>query len=151
MHSDIFLEPVTRADADLIYAWRNHPEVRAASRNLDPISLASHAAWLEKTLNNPSVGLYLGKMPDGPIGVVRFDHRSDICEISIYLRPDLIGRGIGKNFLGASTNWLVEHHPEIRIVRAFVKSDNERSEKTFTAVGYERHGEHLDYPAWRRR
>ena len=139
----VVIRNTTMRDAELIYAWRNHPDIRLSSHNTDEIDLGRHLDWMENALINDRICLLMGEVNKNPIGVVRFDLQEDTSVISIYLTPHHMGRGLGIGLLRAGHDWLAVNKPTIRIIQASIKPDNIRSQKTFLKAGYIQQGDYF--------
>ena len=62
-------------DRDLVLAWRNHPEVRAASLTTHVIGAQEHRAWWRAVRRDPTRRVLIYQRADRPSGVVLFaDH-----------------------------------------------------------------------------
>ncbi|GIZ51293.1 UDP-2,4-diacetamido-2,4,6-trideoxy-beta-L-altropyranose hydrolase [Noviherbaspirillum aridicola] len=132
------LRVATSADAGALYAWRNHPRVRAVSRNTAEFSYDEHLRWMDKVLNDPQRHLLIGERDGEPVGVLRFDVAGDEAEVSIYLAPDHIGRGDGAALLRAGEEWLRTERPAVQRLNAWVNAGNAASERLFDRCGYDR-------------
>ena len=139
----VVIRNTTMKDAELIRAWRNHPDIRLSSHNTNEIDLERHLDWMENALTNDRVCLLIGEANKGPIGVVRFDLQEDTSVISIYLAPHHMGKGLGIRLLCAGHDWLAVNKPMIKIIRASIKPDNIRSQKTFLKAGYRQQGDYF--------
>src|SRR5262245_19195642 len=95
MNSGFSLRGVAMEDARLLYAWRNDPETRAASRNSDTIDWTEHQIWLLRSLASPDRVIRIAVQEGTPVGVVRADRTSEGWELSWTLAPELRGRGFG--------------------------------------------------------
>jgi RimJ/RimL family protein N-acetyltransferase len=129
------LRPATIADADLLLAWRNDPETRAASFTSDEISRDTHVRWLERKLADADCALLIVEHGGQPVGQVRLDREGDAAEIHIALAPAARGRSLGREALRAA----VTATPEVlgaRRVEARVKEDNVASLRAFEAAGF---------------
>lgn len=124
-------------DSEQLFEWRNHPTVRAASRNSDVISREDHQKWFATVLASPDRLLLIGQRESAPVGVVRFDIHDDEAEVSIYLVPCIKEAGFGRELLQSAEHWLVAHRSEIRKVCAYVLGGNERSHRLFLGLGYQ--------------
>lgn len=62
----------TTADTQLIWQWRNHPNVRAWMFGQDEIALSEHEKWFSKQLNSSNVHLMIFEVDNKPMGVVNF-------------------------------------------------------------------------------
>jgi UDP-2,4-diacetamido-2,4,6-trideoxy-beta-L-altropyranose hydrolase len=134
--AEIVVRLATAADGDRLYAWRNHPDVRKASRDASEIDLHTHRQWLDGVLASDSRHLLIGERASEPIGVVRFDVESDTAEVSIYLVAQAMGRGHGQALLRAAEHWLRRERPDVRSLRAHVHAGNRRSQRLFEQCGY---------------
>ena len=95
---------ITLADAKKIYAWRNHEKVRQYSNSSTKIEFSDHLDWLNKALQDKTKHLLIAVDASIDIGVINFtdissEHRT--ARVSVYLDPDLIGRGYGLKVLEA--------------------------------------------------
>ena len=134
--SRLSIREATRADSGDILSWRNHPAVRAVSRNTDVIDQAVHQAWFESVLTNPDRVVLIGETGGQPVGVARFDIAEGEARISIFLAPGLSGRGLGSELLTAAEDWLIGHRQDVRRVVAEVLGANQSSHALFQAGDY---------------
>ena len=81
--------------------------------------------------------LLIGQSDKSPIGVVRFDKQEEDAEVSIYLVPDAIHSGQGRNLLLSAEQWIKEKWPDIKCIRASVLGGNEPSQRLFLGSDYE--------------
>jgi UDP-2,4-diacetamido-2,4,6-trideoxy-beta-L-altropyranose hydrolase len=132
----IALRPATAADAEALHAWRNDPQVRAVSRENDPIPFDRHVAWLGRVLADPQRDLLIGEANGKAVGVLRFDRSGEEAEVSIYLVPGASRRGAGTDLLLAGCDWLRQNRPGTRVVVAEVLGGNARSAALFARCGF---------------
>ena len=125
------------ADSELVHAWRNHPSVRAVSRNADEIALDAHRAWFAGAIVDPDRSFLIGTIGETPVGVVRYDPvaRGEV-EVSIYLDSALQGLGLGSRLLSAGEGWLADHRPEVTTVVAEFLGSNDTSRRLFERAGF---------------
>jgi UDP-2,4-diacetamido-2,4,6-trideoxy-beta-L-altropyranose hydrolase len=133
---NIELRTATVADSDDLFAWRNDPAVRAASRIPDIIDKKTHQSWVVSSLTSIDRILLIGESDGSPLGVVRFDLSGIEAEISIYLVPGPHPPGQGRSLLQCAERWLAVNRPEIARIRARVLAGNERSARLFLGAGY---------------
>lgn len=127
------LRPATMTDAELLFAWTNDPDTRAASFSTEPVEWAGHVAWLERVLIDPDRRLWIGES-DGPVGQVRLD-RGDDCEIiSVSIAPERRGQGLAALLIQAACAQAYG-----RVV-AEIKPGNVRSVRAFDAAGFKADG-----------
>jgi|CXWL01.1.fsa_nt_gi UDP-2,4-diacetamido-2,4,6-trideoxy-beta-L-altropyranose hydrolase len=135
--SDIEIRVAKQDDSEKLFEWRNHPSIRAASRNSDVIGLEDHQKWFASVLASPDRLLLIGQREGLPIGVVRFDIQGDEVEVSIYLVPEIKQPGKGRELLQSAEHWLVAHQPKVKKIGAYVLGDNEQSQRLFLGAGYQ--------------
>ena len=124
-------------DAEKLFQWRNHPDIREASRNTNVIDWQDHRKWFASVLADSKKLLLMGHIAGAPVGVVRFDMQNDEAEVSIYLVPEKVSSGLGRSLLHSAELWLAANHPETREIRAHVLGANARSQKLFSDAGYQ--------------
>jgi UDP-2,4-diacetamido-2,4,6-trideoxy-beta-L-altropyranose hydrolase len=123
-------------DAQNIFEWRNHPNIRNNSQNSEVISWTDHQKWFKERLSGKNGPLLIGEVNHLPIGVVRFDvHQSD-AEVSIYGVPGIGSKGWGSLLLKKSEFWLKQQYPQVLNLRAKVLPDNTRSINLFEKLNY---------------
>ncbi len=134
----------TMEDAKRIFQWRNHSDIRKASKNKNEISWDEHFKWFTKQMQSDHcVPPLIGYLDDIAIGAVRFDIKGDRAEVSIYLAPEKLGSGLGGSLLRSAELWLAENSENIIGIHANVLGENERSGQMFLNSGY--HIESVNY------
>ncbi len=132
----IQVRPATKFDSELIYAWRNHQEIREQSLNTQKISLADHLVWMNKVLADEQIDLLICEDDYGPCGVLRYEHCQTHIEVSIYRVPGSRGQGIGGLILKSGEAWLRRFRLNLKSLEATVLSSNSKSFQMFDAAGY---------------
>ena len=123
-------------DAELLWQWRNDPEVRSVSFTQDVIPLESHRNWLAKRLaGNDSTIWIVEDQSQKPVGQIRFDHRDDAGVISIILDQAVRGRGLGKHLITAGCQAFFDSSTAQEII-AQIKPGNIASERAFRGAGF---------------
>jgi UDP-2,4-diacetamido-2,4,6-trideoxy-beta-L-altropyranose hydrolase len=135
--SDIKMRIASQEDSKQVFEWRNHPTVRAVSRNREVINWEDHQEWLASVIADLDRFLLIGQRAGVSLGVVRFDIQDDEAEISIYLVPGMKEPGLGHDLLRSAERWLVANRPDVRNVRAQVLGSNERSHRLFLGAEYQ--------------
>lgn len=99
------LRELTEATRDLIFPWRNAPEVRQHMYTRQPISPEEHRTWFERMQADPTRRWYLyHDHNDEPVGVVYFtdiDPEGRTAFWGFYARPEA-PIGTGKRILYAA-------------------------------------------------
>jgi UDP-2,4-diacetamido-2,4,6-trideoxy-beta-L-altropyranose hydrolase len=132
----IEIRMVRASDSEKLFQWRNHPSIRAVSRNANVIDWQDHQKWFDSVLSDSEKMLLIGQRSESPVGVVRFDKQGDEVEISIYVVPGAATSGLGQSLLQSAEQWLAANHPEISKIRAHVLGANEPSRRLFSGAGY---------------
>jgi RimJ/RimL family protein N-acetyltransferase len=133
--SDVSLRRATLGDADRLLAWRNDPEIRAASRGTERIDPAEHGAWLRRVLADPRGKLLIVEDRGEPVGQVRLDHGDGRWTVSVGLTAAARGRGLGRAAIAAAVAWLGACEGDVT-VEAFIRPGNARSVAAFAAAGF---------------
>lgn len=132
----------TMADAEALLGWRNHPAIRSVSHSDADIDLAGHRAWLANVLADPDRHLLIGMLRGEPVGVVRFDVRRGVAEVSIYRVPDRSEPGLGSALLCSAELWLQNRRPDAHTLVAEVLAGNRVSQALFEGNGFSLHTLH---------
>jgi RimJ/RimL family protein N-acetyltransferase len=130
------LRPAVLADMELIFAWRNRPEIIDLATSRRAVSWDEHAAWFPAAVVDEDRLMFLIELDGRPVGQLRFDRVSpDCCQVTIYLLPEFTGKGIGTRALALGCSRAFEQMPVGRL-RAFVRDDNLPSVAAFSKVGF---------------
>ena len=135
-NSNIVIRRATEQDSQQLLEWRNHPKIRAASRNDQPILFEEHQKWFKEVTSGKNRELLIGISRNRPVGVVRFDKDGDAAEISIYLVPEGGFSGQGLNLLIEAEKWLKANRSDIKSIRASVLAGNKASKNLFLRSNY---------------
>ena len=125
------------ADRDVLLAWRNDPDTRAASRSTEVIDPEEHARWYDAMLADPDRLLLIGEQDGIPIGTVRFDPRDpehDV-EVSLTIAPEHRGMGLAVPLLLAAEK-PARAALSAAGIWAFILFGNDQSVATFRRAGY---------------
>lgn len=137
LQPEIIIREAENSDIQNIWEWRNSERIRLASLNPDRIEWDNHKQWFSAVLKDNSRILLIGEVNKQPVGVVRFDFSSQVeAEVSIFLVPEQIGKGLGSNLLRTSIAWLLRQRPKLKSVYASVKAGNDQSKKVFIKSGF---------------
>lgn len=130
---------IRRASADdcrRTYEWRNHPRVRAASLQTEPIEWQGHQSWFKSVLLSPEVYLLIGSRRGQDVGVVRFNVSGERATVSLYLATEFLDAGVGGDLLQSAQDWLLATRPELQWFDATVRPENTVSRGLFFSLGY---------------
>lgn len=137
--ASLLLRSVTMDDASLLFQWRNHPSIRAVSHQQAPLVYHEHEAWLTQSLDNPNRLLWIAMQDQQPVGMIRYDRdTSDMTkvEVSLYLAPDMQGKGLGQRLLYAGEQQLHQTWRNVCFINADVLPSNAASLTLFERAGY---------------
>jgi len=133
------LRPAAPSDSEQLWLWRNDPATRTASRTIEPISWSDHRRWLTAMLASGSTALQIAEIGGEPVAMVRFDPEDDAHEVSINVRPDRRGSGLGSAVLRRACQMLEAERGGTQIVAA-VHQANSGSQRLFERCGFVRAG-----------
>jgi RimJ/RimL family protein N-acetyltransferase len=132
----VTLRPAESEDCRRLWQWANDPEVRSLSFSHDPIPWERHVEWFQSRLRDPACLLFIGCDDTGtPVGQVRLDLGSDEATISVSVRPESRGRGLGVMLIERAGDEL-RRRSRIDKINAFIKTDNASSVRAFEKAGY---------------
>jgi len=132
----INLRAVRLDDSERIFAWRNRPEIVALGSLQRSVSWEEHASWFQDTLIGELRALYIVEEDGQAIGQIRFDWQGKRQgEVSIYLLPEFMGRGLGVAALWKGCQLAFASGRAGRI-SAHIRKENPRSLATFIKVGF---------------
>lgn len=124
----------TIRDCQLIYHWRNDVLIRRFSTSPDRLNYDNHVRWFEENYKQ----FIIGEVDRKSVGVVHSKVSGDVVEVSIYLKPSLIGRrtGVALLLLQEFYNRVVNYLPSTTKLVANIHRNNVASIKLFEKAGY---------------
>ncbi|HAT41314.1 MAG TPA: hypothetical protein DCS87_06245 [Rheinheimera sp.] len=138
--------PVVIDDAELLLHWANDPDVRSQGFNPEPISMATHLAWLERRLAAADELFYIISQAGTPIAQVRFSpktdyHREDLhsgAEIHVSLAREARGQGLAAAVLQAAICKALASPVAAKwqFIDALVRCSNLASSVSFRRAGF---------------
>jgi UDP-2,4-diacetamido-2,4,6-trideoxy-beta-L-altropyranose hydrolase len=146
------LRPAVSDDEELLWRWRNDPEVRAWSFRTEPIPRDEHAGWFRSAMASQDTVLWICSDGDGtPIGQGRIRIRGTEGEISVSLAAPWRRRGYGRALVELVTEQCLAGDRAGSSVTALIKVGNEGSRCVFEGAGYVLSGglDVAGVPAWR--
>ncbi len=145
MHGDICaVTRMTGADSDLVFRWRNLPQIVALSGSGQKVTKPEHDRWFSEAVSDSNRLLLKITSAEGAIGLVRFDLGEDEVKsavVSIYLLPEHSGRGLGQKAFSNGVALLKSDWPDTRCIIAEVVHDNAPAVKFFKSLGFNQMGE----------
>lgn len=124
-------------DRELLFEWRNIPEIISLSANQRPVSWAEHLVWFDKVISDAKYYVVIISEERRPIGQIRFEKTDEnIVEIGIYLIPSSVGQGRGSRLIRQASALAKNKWPNLRYLKATIRQDNLRSMKAFEAAAF---------------
>jgi len=135
--SKIRLRPAAPEDCDLVFGWRNLPEIIALGSSQKPVGALEHSDWFGLILRSKNCRLFIILLNDVPIGQVRFEIKeNNYAEISIFLITGFTGKGLGVISIIKSCGLAFASFPEASCIVAFVRRNNVFSLGAFRKAGF---------------
>lgn len=128
------LRTATKADAALLFRWRNDVATRVASRSTEPVEWGRHLRWLGATLKRKDRWLLIAENDRTPVGTIRIDFHPEYSELSWTVAPDWRGNGYGTAMLAEVLNKLSG------MIVAEIKPDNAASIRMAEKCGFKLSG-----------
>ena len=120
---------MTAADFAEWSAWRYEAPYEFYDSDQDPVK-------------NPE-RFFAARDADGAlVGFYYFEHKDDVLEYGLGLRPDLTGQGLGLDFFRAGLEFGRERYRP-SLVRLFVAAFNERAIKVYERANFRETGRHV--------
>jgi RimJ/RimL family protein N-acetyltransferase len=134
----IQIRSVTREDCRMLFNWRNHYKVRQYCINNKELDYTSHTEWFNNSIQNENLIMLIGVCNSEDVGMIRYDlfNNKQEAEVSIYIKPDKHGKGLGAELLYAGEEWLKQHQPLVKRLKAKVLEQNVASIKLFHRTGF---------------
>lgn len=88
---------MTFDDLEMVFNWRNHPEIRRYMYTTHQIGFEEHKAWFERVSKDSNVELLIFEQSGIPMGFVNFNATSfsGVAEWGFYMSP-IAEKGMGK-------------------------------------------------------
>ena len=135
----VTLRQANDRDCEMIWHWRNDPEVRSVALNQEPLAWTTLTDWFYQAqdASNQQVWIIENAI-DQPIGEVCFeiDDRNDQASINMLLDQTNRSRGTGALLIKLAIEQLFATNNVTQVV-AQMRSGNIASEKSFRAAGFE--------------
>ena len=135
----VTLRQANDRDCEMIWHWRNDPEVRSVALNQEPLAWTTLTGWFYQAQDDPNQPVWIIENAiDEPIGEVSFeiDDRNDQASINMLLDQTNRSRGTGALLIKLALEQLFATTNVTRVV-AQMRSGNIASEKSFRAAGFE--------------
>lgn len=137
-------------DLDMLFRWENDPQ--QWHNSLSPNCVSRMELWNFLGSYTPDIigNQQLRFMVDsngetvGTVDICDYNHRNHTAFVSIYLRPDSRGRGVGSKALAHLLD-IAHKYCKIEVVGALIVDGNIPSHRLFEKFGFKKTG---TLPAW---
>jgi spore coat polysaccharide biosynthesis predicted glycosyltransferase SpsG len=135
--ADFHVRPAGPQDVGRLYAWRDDPATRDASRSTAPLVWMEHVAWFSSVLGRADRRLFVGISSAEPIGTVRFDRLDEHeWEVSVTVAPAARRRGWAARLVADATTAFRAEAGRAPQLMAVLRSSNHASRSVFAGLGY---------------
>jgi len=130
------LRRVRSEDCQLIWEWANEPQARAVSLSSAAIPWEAHRKWFDERLSSPiCLFFFATNSHKMPVGQIRFDLNEGDAVVSVSLAKETRGHGYGAALIRLGSEQCFAD-AGINLIRAYIKPDNEASERAFLKAGF---------------
>ncbi|TFE03935.1 UDP-4-amino-4,6-dideoxy-N-acetyl-beta-L-altrosamine N-acetyltransferase [Jeotgalibacillus salarius] len=136
-----YLRSVTEEDLQLIYTWRNSPEIRQLMFNNEEIEWNSHIKWFDylDSDENSEIKIFIeDKKPRGIVQINKINTYHQTAEWGFYI-GDRYKKGLGSLLAYHALNYIFDEL-NIRKLSAQVLSINDISLKYHNKIGFKQEG-----------
>jgi perosamine synthetase len=131
------LREISVDDAELIFGWRNDPEIVSLGTTNKTVDWEVHTKWITNSINNSERRIYLIHLDDVAAGQIRFDRQeNNSAVISVYLTHEFRGKGFGNKAISQGSDLIFKDWSNLIRVIAHIKSDNIGSIQSFEKAGF---------------
>jgi UDP-2,4-diacetamido-2,4,6-trideoxy-beta-L-altropyranose hydrolase len=130
-------------DADCRTLWElaNDPVVRASAFSEASIPWERHIEWFRDRIQGKRCHILVGEAGGDLVGQVRVDECADReGEVDVSVARNFRGEGLGSRLIDLAVREIFASTGLLRI-HAFVRPENQASQRAFTKAGFERAGE----------
>ena len=136
--SRVSLRRLTDSDRELLFLWRNSPDIVRLSKSQVTVSHAEHVQWFNRAVSSGDILAFIIEVNDSPAGHIRFDLAGPgKAYLSVYLIPGYTGQGYGFEAIRTAILRLNDLHPGVEAV-AEVRADNPGGQAVFQKCGFSR-------------
>ncbi|MCP5370556.1 MAG: GNAT family N-acetyltransferase [Hyphomicrobiales bacterium] len=132
----VTLRPMAADDCEMVFTWRNRPEIVRLSSSGRPVDWEDHLSWFRRRAADGTQPMFVIEAAGWPAGQLRFDAEADRAyRVTIYLVAESTGRGIGVAALRAGCGRLLAEG-RADTFTACVQAGNLPSRKAFARAGF---------------
>lgn len=125
---DIVIRQATSEDVETIFYWRNLKEIVGLSQSQRTVTWEEHTQWFNDALSFERNSIYIIVADGDEVGLIRFERKDQLMDLTIYLESDNIGKGIGSVAIEKA---MALEESSCNGFFARVREDNARSKRFF--------------------
>lgn len=133
--AEFSLKSATIKDRELIFNWRNEIITRKNSLNKKLISKEDHNNWYSKVLKLENIHIYIFLNNQNPVGMIRFEKKSNKIEINYLIDKDYRKKGYSVTMIKMGIQKISLIWPK-KTFQATVLGDNKPSHKALLNIGF---------------
>ncbi|WP_338040800.1 UDP-4-amino-4,6-dideoxy-N-acetyl-beta-L-altrosamine N-acetyltransferase [Marinobacter iranensis] len=138
--AEALLRTMTESDLDLVWQWRNHPDVRRFMFTSHEIQWEEHLSWFQRVQSNNDVRLLIYEINNAPVGFASLtkNRHETVADWGFYLAPETprgSGRKLGESVIRYGFRALCLHK-----LCGQALAFNERSIAFHRALGFKEEG-----------
>ncbi|MBS6473995.1 MAG: GNAT family N-acetyltransferase [Acetobacter sp.] len=118
-------------DIKTVFDLSNDDTVRTMSIHPEKIEWENHVKWFENKINDADVVFYVMETAGELVGYVHLDRERTDWVVTIHLKKDFRGKGLGKKLLKYAVDGNVD-----KSMVSCVKNENEASKKLFLSQNF---------------
>jgi len=122
-------------DCEMVFSWRNSPEVMEQSTLQRQVTWDEHQNWFANAIAGTVRLLWIIQSNAGTVRVDKTDSRG---VVSIYVLKEFQGQGKGTTSLISACREAFTHWNDVMELQAHIREDNVRSMSMFAACGFMR-------------
>lgn len=135
----LFVRRAVSDDMMKVLQLSNEEAVRRSSFRSGVIDIETHQQWFSKKLLDPECLFFVAEIDGCLVGQIRFEIKGDNADISISMSSAFRGFGLGDVFMERTFNELRKKFPHVVRVTAYVRNDNQNSNRFFQKAGFDFH------------
>jgi len=135
--NNITLRKVNSSDSKFLWELRCQPEVFKYFRTPEPVEWESHVKWIGPVLEGKTnKELFVIEKEGERVGQIRFDYEEEQAEVSISLKKEFWGQGIGSMSIELAIKQ-AQKNEKLATLLAEVHIHNLGSQRLFKKFGFE--------------
>jgi SAM-dependent methyltransferase/RimJ/RimL family protein N-acetyltransferase len=123
-------------DIDLLFEWRNYPEIIKRSTSQKKVGYKEHSDWFNNILVDENILSFVIEIDNIPSGHIRLEREDINCVITTYLLDKYTGKGYGVEAIKKACDMTLKQWKNISII-AFIRESNKSAQSAFSKAFFE--------------